>query len=308
VHHENRDWDYPHLVAYMESHDEERLMVKNIFYGKVVTGYSAKDTLTSLARIRAASTLFYTIPGPKMLWQFGELGYDFSINHCADGTINESCRVSPKPVQWEYRDDHNRYRLYNHVRDLLTLRTNYDIFTEGSVSISDGNSLVKQVVLRNNPYTALPIDTDDMNAVIIANFDLIENAVSVEFPHNGTWYDYYGSGQPMNVVVGVTSITLAPGGYKIFTDLPIESTLITGSTEYRKNTLSLYPNPAGDQLTIKSDNGSVLEVLLFTNYGVPVQLKRANHEAWDTRHLPAGLYIAQIKTASGVSRLKFIKR
>jgi 1,4-alpha-glucan branching enzyme len=307
VHHQNRDWNYPHLVSYMESHDEERLMVKNMFYGKVGSDYSVKDTLTSLSRLRAASTLFYTIPGPKMLWQFGELGYDFSINHCQDGSINESCRVSPKPVQWEYRDNSHRYWLYDHVRDLLRLRATYDVFSEGSVAISEGNSLIRQIVLKNNPYTASPANTGEMNAVVIANFDVIENVVPVNFPHTGTWYDYYTASTALDVQ-GVTSITLPPGGYKIFTDVAIESTVITGTTESRKITISLYPNPASDQLIIHSDNGLVLEVLCFTNYGVPVQMKRINDNAWDVRHLPSGLFISEVRTTSGVYRIKFIKR
>src|SRR5690606_28140836 len=31
--HETRGWNVPHLVTYMESHDEERLMFKNLAYG-----------------------------------------------------------------------------------------------------------------------------------------------------------------------------------------------------------------------------------------------------------------------------------
>ena len=307
VHHKSRNWNYPHLVAYMESHDEERLMVKNILHGVITADYSAKDTLTSLARIRAASTLFYTIPGPKMLWQFGELGYDYSINHCQDGSNQGSCRVAPKPVPWEYRDNSHRYWLYDHVRDLLRLRANFDLFTEGSVMISEENSLIKQIVLKNNPYTETPATTGEMNALLIANFDVIEKSVSANFPHAGTWYDYYGNGTPLEVQ-GVTSITLRPGGYKIYTDVPIESTVITSLTESRKIAVSSFPNPVSDQLFIQSDNGSVLEVFSFTNYGVPVPMKRVSDNEWDVRHLPAGLFISEVRTSSGVYRLKFIKR
>ena len=27
-----------------------------------------------------AAAFFFTVPGPKLMWQFGELGYDYSIN------------------------------------------------------------------------------------------------------------------------------------------------------------------------------------------------------------------------------------
>ena len=64
----------------MESHDEERLMYKNLTFGYAAGGYSTKDKNTALSRVEAAASMFLTVPGPKMIWQFGELGYDVSID------------------------------------------------------------------------------------------------------------------------------------------------------------------------------------------------------------------------------------
>ena len=36
-------WAVPHVVTYMESHDEERMMFKNLTYGKSSDEYSTKD-------------------------------------------------------------------------------------------------------------------------------------------------------------------------------------------------------------------------------------------------------------------------
>jgi hypothetical protein len=41
------------------------------------------------------------IPGPKMLWQFGELGYDISIFQCQNGIVptpygSDQCKLDPK--------------------------------------------------------------------------------------------------------------------------------------------------------------------------------------------------------------------
>ena len=33
-----------------------------------------------------------------MIWQFGEIGYDYSINHCENGAIDEECRTAPKQL------------------------------------------------------------------------------------------------------------------------------------------------------------------------------------------------------------------
>lgn len=86
-----RGWTYPHLISYMESHDEERLMVRVLNEGTSNGSYNTRNPETALQRIAAASVIHLTIPGPKMIWQFGELGYDFSINRCENGTISNDC-------------------------------------------------------------------------------------------------------------------------------------------------------------------------------------------------------------------------
>ncbi|MEO7174609.1 MAG: alpha-amylase family glycosyl hydrolase, partial [Saprospiraceae bacterium] len=70
-----RGWSNANLIVYMESHDEERLMYKNIAYGNTSGSYSTKDPITALWRMGMGMSLFLAIPGPKMVWQFGELGY-----------------------------------------------------------------------------------------------------------------------------------------------------------------------------------------------------------------------------------------
>ncbi|MFM9776421.1 hypothetical protein ACKI1Z_43055, partial [Streptomyces galilaeus] len=41
----SRGWTNPYLVGYQESHDEERLMYKNINYGNTSGSYTIKDTI-----------------------------------------------------------------------------------------------------------------------------------------------------------------------------------------------------------------------------------------------------------------------
>ena len=49
--------------------------------------------------MKLAGAFFFTVPGPKMIWQFGELGYDISI---------DSWKSWEKPVKWNYLDDDKR--------------------------------------------------------------------------------------------------------------------------------------------------------------------------------------------------------
>ncbi|MEP6611572.1 MAG: alpha-amylase family glycosyl hydrolase, partial [Mucilaginibacter sp.] len=87
------------LVGYFESHDEERLQFKNGMYGNVNGSYSVKDLATGLKRDEMGAAFMFSSPGPKMLWQFGERGYDISINN--------GDRLSDKPPHWEYMNDAN---------------------------------------------------------------------------------------------------------------------------------------------------------------------------------------------------------
>ena len=66
-------------------------------------------------------------PGPKMLTEFGELGYDYSINWCTNGTVDPSgsCRLTPKPIRWDYLQNNSRKSLHDVYASMMQLRTTY---------------------------------------------------------------------------------------------------------------------------------------------------------------------------------------
>ncbi|MDT8418422.1 MAG: alpha-amylase family glycosyl hydrolase, partial [Lutibacter sp.] len=71
ISYKQRGWNNPNVVGYMESHDEERLMNKNLQFGNSTATYNVKNINTALSRQELAGMFFFTIPGPKMIWQFG---------------------------------------------------------------------------------------------------------------------------------------------------------------------------------------------------------------------------------------------
>ncbi len=84
--HATRGFSTTGLVAYMESHDEERIMYKNRTFGNTsVATHNARTIKVATQRTGTAAAFLFTIPGPKMMWMFGELGYDVSINQTAVG-------------------------------------------------------------------------------------------------------------------------------------------------------------------------------------------------------------------------------
>ena len=131
----SRGWNEPGLVAYMESHDEERLMYKAIQYGNSSGGYNIKNVGTALNRIKLAAAFYLTIPGNKMIWQFGELGYDYSIDY--------NGRVGNKPIKWDYYKDPERLNLYKTFQALIELKK-YNAFRSNN-SLFDLTGAVKRI-------------------------------------------------------------------------------------------------------------------------------------------------------------------
>src|SRR4030042_2970659 len=103
------------------------MMYRTKTEGKNSDDYNIKNTKTGLNRVKLASTFFYTVPGPKMLWMFGELGYDYSINY--------DCRVCNKPIRWDYYDDIERKNLYKTIAALINLKRNYEVFSTDDFEI-----------------------------------------------------------------------------------------------------------------------------------------------------------------------------
>ncbi len=184
------------LVSYMESHDEERLNFKNITYGNVVAGYSVKDLTTALKREEMAAAFLFAVPGPKMIWQFGELGYDYSIDF--------NGRLGEKPIKWDYFDDSRRKALYNAYAKFIKLKKNNAIFatTNTSYNLAGG---IKYIKLVNGSNTVM----------VVGNFDVTPQTANIDFGTNGNWIDAI-SGTNINLATTNYNTVLAPGEYHIY--------------------------------------------------------------------------------------------
>jgi 1,4-alpha-glucan branching enzyme len=223
-----------HLVAYAESHDEERLMYKNIQFGNQTnSNHNTRNTGVRLRRAQMVPAFLFTIPGPKLMWQFGELGYEQSINRCEDGSVDGSCRTNPKPVLWEYRTQTNRVNLMNMYARMARLRTKLpqflSTFTTYDLSYNLGGNFKWQ-----------SIRGPQMSVMVIGNINVVAETGSVTFPNVGTWYNYASNvtllaGDPdnnpfnnindklsstqmdLNTGEQTQSFTLQPGEFVVFT-------------------------------------------------------------------------------------------
>ncbi len=292
-----RGFNYPNLVAYMESHDEERLMYKAETYGNSASGYNVKDIPTALKRAALSACFYLPLPGPKMIWQFGELGYDYSINTCADGTVGSdgSCRLVPKPVRWDYYDDPNRRALYNTYYKLNYLKQNYPVFSTADFNYSLKNA-GKYFIWKDK----------DMNAFAVGNFDVKQGTVSLTLPKSGIWYEVL-SGTTINATSTTYSVTLQPGEYHLYTDQPIDIpsgiSLVTGENA----SFVIYPNPATDILHV-AEQGNGIDKLEVMNLSGKIIIQEINTDNINISTLPQGLYFLKIQSEGNTGILKFIKR
>ena len=229
-----RGWTNPYLVTYMESHDEERLMYNALQYGNSSGGYNIRTLPTALKRMELNAAFFFTIPGPKMMYQFDELGYDYSINYCANGTINNACRTDSKPLHWEYLQDANRNHLYHTYAALIRLRQNPAL---SSLFIS--NQITRDL---SGVFKWIKVDQGSAHLVVIGNFDVVAQTGFVTFPTAEVYTDYLNQ-TAFTSTGGSQSFTLQPGEFRVFTvpgitPIPVTLNSFTGKNSGINNLLN----------------------------------------------------------------------
>lgn len=256
ISHKQRGWNNPHVVGYMESHDEERLMYKNLQFGNVSGSYSVKNLTTALKRIELAVPFFLPIPGPKMIWQFGELGYDFSINRCTNGTINNDCRLSRKPIRWDYLQDARRKQIYDVFAAMGKLKKEYPVFRSDNFTLNVATAF-KTIQIRSTSH----------NINIIGNFGMADMSSNPAFPRTGMWYEYF-TGDSIMVTATNSPVLLRAGEYRLYSDVKLFNPDITSSSrDFTLDTqlFSVSPNPADHTINI--------HLSLKNNYNYRLELR-----------------------------------
>ncbi len=310
VSYKKRGWEVPHLVGYMESHDEERLMYKNNKYGNNGNpDHNPRNLNVAVKRNAAAAALFFLVPGPKMIWQFGELAYDYGINHCPDGSYNENCRTSAKPVKWNYQQDWDRRLLFHYYQSLIELKKSQEVFRSADFSIV-ANDLVK----------SLKLSGQQMNAVVVANFDVDYRFATPPFHHTGTWYNYF-SGDSLQLSDLNMQIVLAPGEFRLYTTSKLATPDFVGLDEAGEGRLPLmnvFPNPVSDVIfvEVKLEETASLALELLSLDGQLLQRSekglfhpgtaRLSLSEWN--RLQTGVYFIRLDTGSRYVTKKLVVR
>jgi len=310
---QQRGWSEPNLVTYMESHDEERLVFKNLQYGNSSGNYSVKNLATALDRIKLAAAFFFTVPGPKMLWQFGELGYDYSINW-PSGT--DADRLTPKPPRWDYLNDYERHYLLRVFQELINIRKEYDVF-ETSDYYFDATPKLKKLQLNHS----------SMNINIIGNFDVVQGSINPAFQTPGKWYNFF-SGDSINITNTSDPIALQPGEFRIYSTVKLptpEEGILLGNdretlAEISYDLFQNYPNPFNPETRISFSLGSsgFVSVKVFNILGQEIRTLLSAEKntgvhslLWDGKDnsgnpVASGAYIYRIESEGFISAKKMM--
>jgi len=312
----DRGFQTPSLVGYAESHDEERLVYDMKQNGQTQGSYTVKTLATALDRAKLAAAFMLSTPGPKMIWQFGELGYDFSINTCPDGSLSDGCRTDPKPVRWDYYQDADRRKLYNVYAEFTKLKTTVPVFTTTDFT-TDFTTPVKRLTMRTAQDTAF----------LVGNFDLRAQTVMAGFPAKGTWFHYF-TGQEITITDANQTITLEPGAFHLYTKRKLPTPAaglvpfglvpapVTASEPTVEGLITISPNPAEDDLIVNvaSTYRGLIQFALLDASGRAIQMVQAQKSAPQYRQslhvqpLPSGRYLLRVQQGDRQQTLNVLKR
>jgi 1,4-alpha-glucan branching enzyme len=290
-HHVNRGWSNPKLIAYPESHDEERIVYKNLQYGNSSGEYSVKDINTALDRTELTWVIFSAIPGPKMMWQFQELGYDYSIDF--------NGRVGNKPIRWEYNVASNRKDVYEVFSEMNNLKTTYDAFDGADYGLDLGGK-GKRVHLSNTTQ----------NFIVLGNFDVTEIDMVADFQHTGMWYEYF-SGDSLDVTDAKMSLTFDAGEYNVWTDKRIKTNFKIGSVRDLESDLDIFPNPSAELVQVSLKNRTIDTIQLVDISGKTVAEftfdSKSSSRSVKVADLTPGLYTLVVKSGNETVVSKLVR-
>jgi glycosidase len=281
-----RGWNDKHLISYMESHDEERASYKIKTYGNASGGYDTKTLATRADRIIQASAFFYTIPGPKMIYMFEELGYDISIDN--------PCRVCEKPILWNYYNDQHRQKIYFYMASMMDMRKKYDVFNTSNFTYA-----------LNGSSKRINLNGASMQATVVGNFAVTQKDVYPNFQHTGTWYDYF-TGDTLTVSNATAPISFAPGEWHIYTDVKLTDAAFMDVAEVEwaeTKPFMVFPNPSTGWVDVVFDfpQGTSVEWSLRDVRGKMAAQGSLVTDGpqitdFDFTALPKGAYILQLQT------------
>ena len=288
------------FIGYAESHDEERIAYKAL----VESGQTNGNLAMIHKRLSALGAVHLLVPGPKMIWHFGELGYEKSLWTCNNNTVSFSspdCKLDTKPQpQWtnNWLSDTDRNAVYTNWAKMIQLKKAENLFENGTYAWNLSDTGRPRFTINTSTT-----QTSELSyAIVLTNFTTATYNVNVTFPFTGTWYNLMDS-STINVPTLTTQISIEPGGFRV-----IGNQLGTLSNpNHTVQNIALYPNPSQKQfqLNIAAQQVQIISMagqLIKTFEGTPSDFQ------FPISDLQNGIYIIKVQDQDNqFSSLKLIK-
>ena len=283
-------------VAYGESHDEERNFFKAKEWG---VGNVSTDSIARMKRVPLNMAFITLIPGPKMIWQFGEIGYDISID--ANGRTGEK----PSGFRWFDNSELRREAYYNSAK-IVNLRKQFPTaFSEGTAELNVAQS-------DWNSGRRIAISHNDLNLVVVGNFRADASiTANPNFQKTGTWYELM-SETTLDVTNTNMTLTLNVGEVKVFVDREVQLPDMPNiypswikNVQQAQQHVTVYPVPSHGKIFVQSEL-EPKNVLIYNLSGL-LKGQYYNTNEIDLSNFPNGFYLLEIVTVAGKSIHKIIK-
>jgi 1,4-alpha-glucan branching enzyme len=274
------------FIGYAESHDEERIAYKSFNE----TGQTQGNLNKIEQRLSAMGAVHLLVPGPKMIWHFGELGWDSSLWTCNNGVVSYAspdCKLDTKPQpQWSgnWLADTNRSTIYNNWAKMIDLKKSQNVFENGTMSWNIGDTGHPRL----DVYTSTAQTPALSYVFVLTNFSDTTYNVAGGFPFTGTWANLMDN-TTFSVTNQSMNISIEPGGFRVFGNQQVLDNEIFDTTEL----IVMSPNPAATYFTLNTEVEKV-QIFSITGQLVKIFTKLSSNDQYSIADLNQGIYLVKI--------------
>ena len=262
-------------VAYLESHDEQRLAYKQVKFG---SGQVKNNHPLAMRRLGSAAAQMILCPGAHMIWQFSEMGNAQNTKN-DDGGNN----TDPKIVNWNLLDDPANRALMENYAALISIRTsNTDLFdvengatfsmTCGANDWANGRTIIAS--------------TDDKQLIAVMNPN-IDQTITVDVPFNFPAERYVrgcqSAGTESTFDANAGTVTVAPNSFIVIATSNLSE--VTDIIADNESTLTVFGMKGALMIADAAEGAEV--------YDLAGTRRFATSESSATVSLPAGIYIVR---------------
>ena len=294
------------FIGYAESHDEERVVYKAL----TESGQTQNNLPKVLKRLSAMGALHLLVPGPKMIYHFGDLGYEDSIFTCSNGTVNTpsggaagDCKLDTKPQnQWtgNWLTNVARKKVYDDWTRMIDLKKNENVFENGQHSWNFSTTGKPRLDI----YTSTTATPNLSYVFVLTNATNAASNTAGNFPYTGTWYDLM-DGTPLVVTSTTQAVAIEADGFKVFGN----KQAFLSQADFNAPKVVLQPNPSTGTFFITTDTQ---HVAIYNLTGQLVQEFKGNFDSsysYSINGLIDGVYLVKITDVNNnQSSMKLIKR